>query len=622
MLRRSFGATLAKGRYQQFAPKPTHETIRGSTTALSEQELTDAKKEKFKKKSDWYLTDRARAVQSATDAKSDHTIKLTFNDSRFAFRSKRTRELIRASLCFKLFSIEHLVENNMHYMNLFKNTFGESLFNLAMKMTVYGQFVAGEDKEKIKPLVKRMDEVGVGSILDYAVEEDLDKPKATQMEMDSCVPEEDTYQKIERYQPQQKFADRRVGVVSARTYFYEDEEQCDKNMENFLYCIEAAGGASKHGFAAIKLTALGRPQFLLQFSEALMSSRELFEQLAGAHKVDDENSAKSVLEMGFDEQRFYDKAGRMGVAVTRQDIIQQFTFMIEEADGYIDMLDWNNLLDKNKKIADIFTVKDEHGNFTSLMKRLTEDEEAQMKRMLERIDILANAAKENGVRLMIDAEQTYFQPAISRLTMEMMRKFNTESPIIFNTYQCYLKQGFNNFVIDVEQARRENFYFGAKIVRGAYADQERARAAELGYPDPIQVDYEATGRCYHRVMDVGLEFIHTHGTVNLMIASHNIDSIKYAISRMDSLNIQRDSGEVFFGQLLGMCDQVTFPLGQAGYSVYKYVPFGPVNEVLPYLSRRAQENRSLLDGVKNERKMLFNEICRRLARGKYFLLKK
>ena len=115
-----------------------------------------------------------------------------------------------------------------------------------------------------------------------------------------------------------------------------------------------------------------------------------------------------------------------------------------------------------------------------------------------------------------------------------------------------------------------------------------------------------------------------------MIASHNIDSIKYAISRMDSLNIQRDSGEVFFGQLLGMCDQgtllsvkvphqnnfsVTFPLGQAGYSVYKYVPFGPVNEVLPYLSRRAQENRSLLDGVKNERKMLFSEILRRMSRG-------
>ena len=116
----------------------------------SDQELSDAKKEKFKKKSDWYLTDRARAVQSATDRVPDRSIKLTFNDSSFAFRSKKTRELIRASLCFKLFSVEHLVENNMHYMNMFKSIFGEGLFNMAMKMTVYGQFVAGEDKEKIK----------------------------------------------------------------------------------------------------------------------------------------------------------------------------------------------------------------------------------------------------------------------------------------------------------------------------------------------------------------------------------------------------------------------------------------------------------------------------------------
>jgi len=507
-----------------------------------------------------------------------------------------------------------------------KQIFGQGIFNLAMKATVYGQFVAGEDKDKIKPLVKRMDEVGVGSILDYAVEEDLEKSDAVEMEMDSCSsdipesqapdlaknPKEIVKIKEAKFQPHEQFGDRREGVVSARTYFYKDEEQCDRNMENFLYCIEAAGGASKHGFAAIKLTALGRPQFLLQFSEALVSSRTLFEQLAGAGKED--NKTKSVLELGFDESRFFDKAGRMGLAVTRDDALQQFTYMLEEADGYVDLLDWNNLLDKNKRLSDAFVTTDELGNSVNLMKQLSDDEEQQLKRMFKRIDILANAAKDLGVRLMIDAEQTYFQPAISRLAMEMMRKFNTDSPIIFNTYQCYLKQGFNNFVIDVEQARREGFHFGAKIVRGAYADQERARAQELGYPDPIQPDYEATGRCYHRVMDVGLEFIHSHGTVNLMIASHNIDSIKYAISRMDSLNIPRNSGEVFFGQLLGMCDQVTFPLGQAGYSVYKYVPFGPVDEVLPYLSRRAQENRSLLDGVKNERQMLNREIFRRLRR--------
>merc|ERR1712131_493328 len=142
------------------------------------------------------------------------------------------------------------------------------------------------------------------------------------MEMDSCVPEEDTYQKLAKFQAHEQFGDRREGVVSARTYFYKDEEQCDRNMENFLYCIEAAGGASKHGFAAIKLTALGRPQFLLQFSEALVSSRTLFEQLAGAGKED--NKTKSVLELGFDESRFFDKAGRTGLAVTRDDALQQF----------------------------------------------------------------------------------------------------------------------------------------------------------------------------------------------------------------------------------------------------------------------------------------------------------
>lgn len=591
----------------------SHKKLHDHDFLYNLDELKKKKKEEFKKKSDWYLTERAKAVEAASGQKS---VKLTFTDHKYAFRSKKTYELMRAALCFKLFSYEKLVEHNMEIMAKMEKVFGKQLYEMMMKMTVYGHFVAGEDKDKIKPLVRRMDEVGVGSILDYAVEEDLEKSDAVQIEMESCASdiEEDysSHPQQYKFQAHEQFGDRREGVVSARTYFYKDEEGCDKNMDHFLYCIEAAGGASRNGFAAIKLTALGRPQFLLQFSEALVSSRNLFDHLAGAGKED--NKQKSVLELGFDESRFFDKAGRMGLAVSRDDLVEQFTFMLEEADGYVDLLDWNNLLDRNKNLSDAFVTKDANGDTVELMKRLSQDEEAQMKRMLQRIDTLANAAKDLGVRLMIDAEQTYFQPAISRLTMEMMRKFNTDKPIIFNTYQCYLKQGFNNFVIDVEQARREGFHFGAKIVRGAYADQERARAKELGYPDPIQVDYEATGRCYHRVMDVGLEFIHSHGTVNLMIASHNIDSIKYAISRMDSLNIPRNSGEVFFGQLLGMCDQVTFPLGQAGYQVYKYVPFGPVNEVLPYLSRRAQENRSLLDGVKNERQMLNKEIFRRMSR--------
>ena len=120
--------------------------------------------------------------------------------------------------------------------------------------------------------------------------------------------------------------------------------------------------------------------------------------------------------------------------------------------------------------------------------------------MIRRLNTIVKAAEELDVRIMIDAEQTYFQPAISRITLEMMRKYNTKKAIVFNTYQCYLKEAFNEVVTDLEQSKRQNFYFGAKLVRGAYIEQERARAAALNYPDPINANYEATTDMYHKTL--------------------------------------------------------------------------------------------------------------------------
>lgn len=172
------------------------------------------------------------------------------------------------------------------------------------------------------------------------------------------------------------------------------------------------------------------------------------------------------------------------------------------------------------------------------------------------------------VRIMIDAEQTYFQPAISRITLEMMRKHNREKAIVFNTYQCYLRAAFDEVKTDLEQAKRQDFYFGAKLVRGAYLDQERARAAALGYPDPTNPDFEATTEMYHKTLSECLRRIKllkdagADKKIGIMVASHNEDTVRFAIQKMKEIGISPEDKVICFGQLLAMCDYITFPLGK------------------------------------------------------------
>ncbi|XP_044540444.1 proline dehydrogenase 1, mitochondrial-like [Gracilinanus agilis] len=145
--------------------------------------------------------------------------------------------------------------------------------------------------------------------------------------------------------------------------------------------------------------------------------------------------------------------------------------------------------------------------------------------------------------------------------------------------------------------------------------QERERAAQVGYEDPINPTYEATNAMYHRCLNYVLEEIKHNNWASVMVASHNEDSVRFTIQRMEELNLHPSEKKVYFGQLLGMCDQISFPLGQAGFPVYKYVPYGPVQEVLPYLSRRALENRGMMKGAQRERQLLRQELKRRLLSG-------
>uniref|UniRef100_UPI00398F7CB5 proline dehydrogenase 1, mitochondrial-like isoform X2 n=1 Tax=Pristiophorus japonicus TaxID=55135 RepID=UPI00398F7CB5 len=542
-----------------------------------------------------------------------------FGNCREAYRSKSSAELVRSLLVFRLCSYGVLVDRHKELINLSRVLLGKWLFKKLMRMTFYGQFVAGEDQEDIKPLIRRNRAFGVGSILDYSVEEDITQEEAENKEMESCeslagkeVAENTRREK--KFRPHRRFGDRRENVFSARTYFYADESKCDQYMETFLRCIAASGGSSEDGFAAIKLTALGRPQFLLQFSEVLVKWRGFFRQLA----AEQGKAGQAAVDTKLDLERLQESLARFGIA-TLEEITHMFTGEKIGLSGTVDLLDWNNLIDNRTKVAKLFVVPNlQTGEIEPLLQQFTEEEELQMKRMLQRMDILAKKALEKGVCLMVDAEQTYFQPAISRLTLEMQRKFNTEKPVIFNTYQCYLKDAYDNVSVDVELARRENWYFGAKLVRGAYMAQERKRAKEIGYEDPINKTYEDTNVMYHRCLDYILDEIKVNMKANVMVASHNERTVSYAMQRMHELGLHPSSKKIYFGQLLGMSDQISFPLGQAGYSVYKYVPYGPVEEVLPYLSRRAQENRGMVAGTLRERQLLWNELMRRISKGELF----
>ncbi|NP_001068653.1 proline dehydrogenase 1, mitochondrial [Bos taurus] len=535
-----------------------------------------------------------------------------FGNTQEAYRSRRSWELARSLLVLSLCASPALLARHEQLLHLARKLLGQRLFNTLMKMTFYGQFVAGEDQESIRPLIQHNRAFGVGSILDYGVEEDLTPEEAERTEMESCSSalERDgcgVSKREKQFQAHRAFGDRRDGVTSARTYFYASEAKCDSHMETFLHCIEASGGASEDGFSAIKLTALGRPQFLLQFSDMLTKWRRFFHHVA----AEQGKAGLAAVDTKLEVAALQESVVKMGIA-SRAEIEDWFTAETLGVSGTLDLLDWCSLIDSRTELSRHLVVPNmQTGRLEPLLSQFTEEEERQMTRMLQRMDVLAKKANQVGVRLMVDAEQTYFQPAISRLTLEMQRRFNVERPLIFNTFQCYLRDAYDNVILDVELARREGWCFGAKLVRGAYM-------AQVGYEDPINPTYEATSAVYHRCLDYVLEELKHNARAAVMVASHNEDTVRFTLRRMEELGLHPADRQVYFGQLLGMCDHISFPLGQAGFPVYKYVPYGPVMEVLPYLSRRALENSGVMKGAQRERQLLWQELKRRLCTRSLF----
>ena len=239
---------------------------------------------------------------------------------------------------------------------------------------------------------------------------------------------------------------------------------------------------------------------------------------------------------------------------------------------------------------------------------LTEAEQQEWNRVIARFDLACKTAYEKDVLLLIDAEESWMQDAADAIVADMMRKYNKEKAIVFNTLQMYRWDRLDYLKSLHEQAKSEGFYIGMKLVRGAYMEKENDRATERGLKSPICVSKEATDINYDVAV---LYMIENIDKMAIFAGTHNEESSYKLMQLMAEKGIAKNDKRIFFGQLLGMSDNISFNLAENGYNVAKYLPFGPVRDVMPYLIRRAEENTSVAGQTSRELTLIEKEKERR-----------
>ncbi len=240
--------------------------------------------------------------------------------------------------------------------------------------------------------------------------------------------------------------------------------------------------------------------------------------------------------------------------------------------------------------------------------QLTPGQKSQYDALIKRISGICQKAFEHGIGVFIDAEESWIQDPIDAIALEMMEQFNKEKVIVYNTYQLYRHDKLADLKKDHAYAREKNFLMGAKLVRGAYMEKERKRAEEKGYTSPIQTSKENTDKDFDAAVKYCFEnFI----TISVCCASHNLESNMLLATLIEEHKLDKSHPHLNFCQLLGMSDYITFNLAKSGYNAAKYVVYGPVKEVIPYLVRRAQENTSITGEMGRELSLIHTETLRR-----------
>ena len=236
------------------------------------------------------------------------------------------------------------------------------------------------------------------------------------------------------------------------------------------------------------------------------------------------------------------------------------------------------------------------------------EEKIAFEKVNERLDLLCRRASKLKVRIFIDAEESWIQDVIDDLAYQAMRKYNKTETIVFNTFQMYRTEMLENLRCIAKIAKAEGFFVGVKLVRGAYIEKERLRSHEDEYKDPIHATKEETDIDFDAAIDFCLE---NHDTISICLGTHNEKSCVYCTEKMNEMHIEHNDTHIWFAQLLGMSDNISYNLAKSGYNVAKYVPYGPVEAVMPYLFRRAAENKSIAGQSSREFLLVKQEVERR-----------
>ena len=418
---------------------------------------------------------------------------INFRNYEVSFKTKLTSTLFRELFVFSICKVKILVSNAEILLKISHRLLGEKITSLILEKSFFAHFCAGEDELSIKPTIKRLEKAGIGSILDYAAESDLNSDAS-----------------------ESKFSTTTKSTIQCRVYDYKNEELCDFHTTTFAKCIRAVKAVSPTGFAAIKCTALGNPELLKRVSTTLLEIKNLF------IKLDPSNS-------GFVQKD--DFLTTFSTLVNGNNSLSYFNGLDSDKDGKINYIEWTNGLDilQLHLLTAHCTIKG-----PLFESQLNEEERILFAKMKQRLFSLATLAQSEGVRLMIDAEQSYFQPAIDNLTTSLFKQFNTpnKDPVIFSTYQMYLKDTKNRLSVDLDRAYNGNYKFAAKLVRGAYMDLERSIGLATGKGDPVNESIEATHRAYDDAVHKLITLIAQGRQVELMIASHNQQSVESALCVM------------------------------------------------------------------------------------------